>query len=176
MILFTAEECDDMGAGDMARPGAGDVRSWPWHPALGPIRVRCDLVSQSEASIVSYQPIRGGICWCASADHGPDVRPRVMTSVWCCDTSHPVTDTQREPSCSGENVGLAVDYINNNDSRGPRPDYWCDTQMWLFFHHRHDISCGEIWLLRFVYCILVWLSCHGLMISVNPHYFYISNK
>ena len=44
--------------------------------------------------------------------------------------------------------------------------------MWLFFHHRYDISCGEIWLLWFVYCILVWLSCHGLMISVNPHYFY----
>ena len=49
MILFPAEECDDMGDGDKARPGAGDD-----------MRLRSDLVSQSEASIVSNQPIRGG--------------------------------------------------------------------------------------------------------------------
>ena len=146
------------------------ARGWGWQKlTMTPGPEPHDMISQSEARSVRCWPIRGWWSLCSSADH---VRPRVMTR---SDVVTPLslTDTQREARVfrwECRTLGGLLIIMT------PRPDYWCDTQMWLFFHHRHDISCGEIWLLRFVYCILVWLSCHGLMISVNSHYFYISHE
>ena len=150
------------GAG-WSGPGLGmteadhDTRA-SWHDQ--PIRGQeCQVLTNQRLMITVL------LCWPCEAPGGDQV--------WCCDTSLSLTDTQREARVfrwECRTLGGLLIIMT------PRPDYWCDTQMWLFFHHRHDISCGEIWLLRFVYCILVWLSCHGLMISVNSHYFYISHE